>query len=218
MRRNDQTTIRLARKPRNCALDLDIGMDVDGSHLDRESRRNRLSCAEERNGGCMVRPEHNGYPAHVGRRLLEHSYPFATHLRLKVREPGYVPARACKAGDKCTTDWIGDLREYDRDHVGQAVKLSQRGIAIYYDHIRRRTDQLSCKGFPAVGIAGGPTILDLNVAAVVPSESAQRIEKRSDASLSLSIGLRVGRQEHANAPHFLALLRAHRERPRGCTA
>src|SRR6516165_582270 len=192
MRRNDQTTIRLARKPRNCALDLDIGMDIDGSHLDRESRRNRLSCAQERNGGCMVRPEHNGYPAHVGRRLLEHSYPFATHLRLKVREPGNVPARACEAGDKSTTDWIRDLREHDRDHVGQAVKLSQRRIAVYYDHIRRRTDQLSCKGFPAVGIAGGRKILDLHVAAVVPSQSAQRIEKRGDASLPFSIGLRVG--------------------------
>src|SRR5262245_28666860 len=213
MRRNDQTTTRLARKRLDCALDLDSGMDVDGSHLNRESRRNRLSCAQERNGGCMVRPEDNGYPAHVGRRLLEHSYPFATHLRLKVREPGNVPARACKAGDKCTTDRIGDLREHDCDHVGQAMKLSQRGIAIYHDHIWRRTDQLCCKGFPAVGIAGGPTILDLNVAAVVPSQSAQRIEKRGDASLPFSIGLRVGRQQHPNAPHLFWPLCACRERP-----
>src|SRR5262249_12698162 len=127
MWRNDQTTTWLARKPRDCALDLDIGTDIDGSHLDRASRRNHLSRAQEANGGCMVRPEDNGHPAHVGRRLLEHSYPFATHLRLKVREPGNVPARVCKAGDKSTTDWIGDLREHDRDHLGQAVKLSQRG-------------------------------------------------------------------------------------------
>src|SRR5215831_9001369 len=106
-----------------------MGRSAQGGGAQREpgSRCLRVGpcthhCAHERNGGCMVRPEDNGYPAHVGRRLLEHSYPFATHLRLKVREPGYVPAWACKAGDKCTTAWIGDLREYDRDHVGQAVK------------------------------------------------------------------------------------------------
>jgi len=49
------------------------------------------------------------------------------------------------------------------------MKLSQRWIAICHDHIWRRTNQFFCKCLFAVGIAGGPTIIDLNVTALDPA-------------------------------------------------
>src|SRR5262249_34007165 len=59
-----------------------------------------------------------------------------------------------------------------------------------------------------------PAGVDAHVAADGPAEERQRLQERPDEGLKLRI-VRGRGQEHADAPHPLALLRARRERPRG---
>src|SRR5262249_52904855 len=66
------------------------------------------------------------------------------------------------------------------------------------------------------GISAAPTVLDLKVAADCPAQQLHRLPKRVDACLSFHIARGVGAEEHADAPHALALLRTRRERPRSC--
>src|SRR5215831_855719 len=56
--------------------------------------------------------------------------------------------------------------------------------------------------------------IDPHVATVAPAELPERIEEHRDAILTFSIGLPVGSDQHADAPHPLTRLRASRERPR----
>src|SRR5262249_15905897 len=60
--------------------------------------------------------------------------------------------------------------------------------------------------------------IDPHVATVAPAELPERIEEHRDAILTFSIGLPVGSDQQADAPHLLGLLRARRERPRGRAA
>jgi hypothetical protein len=58
-----------------------------------------------------------------------------------------------------------------------------------------------------------PSVVYPYIAADGPPQWLQRLQKRRDAGLSFGIVGSCG-QEHADAPHPLALLRAHRKRPR----
>ena len=62
------------------------------------------------------------------------------------------------------------------------------------------------------GIGSGPAGVNAQVATDGPTQKRQRLQERLDASLKVRIA-RNGRQEHADAPHVLRLLRAHRQRP-----
>src|SRR5215831_17772604 len=64
----------------------------------------------------------------------------------------------------------------------------------------------------AVGIAGPPARVNLQVAALGPAQLLQALQERRDAGLTLWI-VRHG-HEHADPPHSLALLSACGERPR----
>src|SRR5262249_693606 len=55
---------------------------------------------------------------------------------------------------------------------------------------------------------------DPHVATVAPAELPERIEEHRDAILTFSIGLPVGSDQQADAPHLLGLLRASGQRPR----
>src|SRR5262249_16940003 len=67
----------------------------------------------------------------------------------------------------------------------------------------------------SLNVAGiGPAGIDPQVAALAPSQLAERLCQRGEPGLPLGI-VRGDIREHADAPHPLALLRARRERPRG---
>jgi hypothetical protein len=63
----------------------------------------------------------------------------------------------------------------------------------------------------SVAIAGPPTNLEAQVAAVAPARLLQPIDERHQAGLSFPI-IRGQVHQHADAPHPLGLLRARRER------
>src|SRR5262249_11984039 len=53
-----------------------------------------------------------------------------------------------------------------------------------------------------------------DVVTVAPAQLLQRLQERREAGLIFRRIVRGGVHQHANAPHFLARLRAGRERPR----
>src|SRR5215475_3649565 len=68
---------------------------------------------------------------------------------------------------------------------------------------------------PADGIGIGccPAGIDLHISADGPAKRLQPLQEGSEPCLVMRIVRRCG-EEHADAPHPLALLRARRERPR----
>src|SRR5262245_27086407 len=66
----------------------------------------------------------------------------------------------------------------------------------------------------SLNVAGiGPASIDPQVAALAPSQLAERLCERGEPGLPLGI-VRGDIREHADAPRAFGLLRARRERPR----
>src|SRR5262249_6858851 len=63
------------------------------------------------------------------------------------------------------------------------------------------------------GVGRGPTGVDSHIAAYAPARLLQSLQECAEAGLKFSIVRHCG-QQHADAPHALALLRARSERPR----
>src|SRR5262249_8661334 len=81
------------------------------------------------------------------------------------------------------------------------------------DDVRRECDQLRRVLPKEFNIACAPTSVDPNIAAICPSQLLQSTHKRRQADRRFRVVLGPV-HEHADAPHALALLRPHRERPR----
>jgi hypothetical protein len=82
------------------------------------------------------------------------------------------------------------------------------------DGVRRERDQFRRVSADIVSFASSPAGVDAHVAADSSAQQSQPLQERPDAGLCFRI-VRGEWQEHADAPHALALLRARRERPRG---
>src|SRR5215471_19080841 len=82
------------------------------------------------------------------------------------------------------------------------------------DDVGRQRDQFRRVSANVVGFASGPPRVDAHVAPDDPARLREPLLERPDPGLKVRI-VRGGVQEHADAPHFFALLRARRERPTG---
>src|ERR1700720_2255005 len=85
------------------------------------------------------------------------------------------------------------------------------------DDVRRQIDQLLCKNFDAADVTASPAVIDLEIAALAPTELVETLPKY----LKLRTCVRVvlgGVHQHANPAHPLGLLRTRRERPCDRTA
>jgi hypothetical protein len=74
------------------------------------------------------------------------------------------------------------------------------------------TDQLLRERAYPIDVTSTPPKVHPHVAAIGPTQVRERLRKRRNATLPLSIVFVVG-QEHADAPHAVARLRARRQRP-----
>src|SRR5262245_6488869 len=81
------------------------------------------------------------------------------------------------------------------------------------DDVGRQRDQFRRVSANVVGFASGPARVDAHVAPDDPARLRESLLERPDPGLKVRI-VRGGVQEHADAPHFFALLRACCERPR----
>src|SRR5262249_30937025 len=118
-----------------------------------------------------------------------------------------------KAIDEAGADWVDDIHEYDR-HSGRRL-LQRRHCRARggQDDIRCEREQFRRVPATAVGIDRAPTVVDPHVTTGGPAPWRQPWRQRGAAGRSIVVG---GGEVHqyAAAPHPLALLRAHRERPR----
>jgi hypothetical protein len=81
-----------------------------------------------------------------------------------------------------------------------------------HDNVGLKADQLLRERSYPIVVTAGPTNVHPHVAAIGPPQVGKRLRERRDARLRRGIVL-VARQEHADAPYAIALLRPRRERP-----
>src|SRR5262249_1548882 len=85
-------------------------------------------------------------------------------------------------------------------------------VAAGQNDIRTECDQLRRVFASTLGISGAPTLVNSHIATLDPARLPQAIQERCQTGLPFRT---VGRaHERPEAPHWTALLRARRERPR----
>ena len=150
---------------------------------------------------------------HAGRDLLEQLQPFPAQAVFERHETGGVAARPRQAVDEAGADRIADDREHDRHGAGRLQQRPHGRGAMGQNDVGRERGQFRRVSANFGGIGRGPAGVDPHVAADGPAQLRQPLQERPDAGLKFRIVRGCG-QEHADAPHPLALLRARRERPR----
>src|SRR5262245_31019784 len=118
-----------------------------------------------------------------------------------------------QAGDKATVHRFGNLGEKNRDRAFQAVKLPDGWITHSNDYIRRGLHQFRCKGPDLLDIAGAPTIINADIAVIIPAQNSDCFKESCEACLAGFIGLGVCRKQHTDTSYALALLCANGEWP-----
>ena len=79
--------------------------------------------------------------------------------------------------------------------------------------MRLQHDEFSSQGRHTRGVAAAPTIVNQEIFALGPAEFSKPCSERCYVGLCYWVAFSL-RQQHADAPHLLGLLRARRERPR----
>ena len=151
-----------------------------------------------------------------GAICLSSSSHFAPTANSNSAKPVMLPPRVRKAPDKSRTDRIGNLSEHDRYGSGGPLYFCQRGTRRSKNHIRIQSCQFCRTGSNAVGVSTTPTVMNFQVTAFDPTVLQQTQPKSCNSSLPFRIGFR-GRNQYAEPPHAVALLRTRDERPR-CSA
>ena len=126
---------------------------------------------------------------------------------------GQIAARTPQAFDEPASDRIADRHEYDGDRPVDRAHCHHCRIAPDHDQLRGRGDQVQCRGFQPVQVAGRMPVDNAHIPPLGPAKRLQALLEGGHAQWESWIGFRHGR-EHADAPHSLGLLRARRERPR----
>ena len=81
------------------------------------------------------------------------------------------------------------------------------------DDVGRQINQLLCKHFDAADVTASPAVIDLEIAALAPTELVETLPKYRNARTCVRVVL-GGRHQHADAPHPIGLLRMRTKRPR----
>src|SRR5262245_27979635 len=126
------------------------------------------------------------------------------------RQAGDVAARSRQTLDDACANRISRSRKHDRDHRCRLLGRERRESVVRNNNIDLKPDELGGNLSKSLAASLGPAILDCEIAALVPAQFPQSPDKGGGPfALCRS---RTGAQQ-ANG-HWLALLRARRERPR----
>jgi hypothetical protein len=97
------------------------------------------------------------------------------------------------------------------DHPRLLLDGSGRGVPACRDDVWLQAHQLLRERLKPIVVIAGPTKVHPHVAAIDPTQARKRLQERRDVRQTRG---RAAPQEHADAPHAVALLRPRRERPR----
>ena len=124
---------------------------------------------------------------HARRDLLEQLQPFPADAVFERHETGGVAARPRQAVDEAGADRIGRSHEHHR-HVACRRQNHSRGrSAAGQNEVGRERDQFRRIGACAVSVTVGKATKNLDIEAVGPPQSVQRLQERLDAGLSFRI-------------------------------
>jgi hypothetical protein len=215
--RQNQSGISGARERRNIAFNLG-GI----SYIDRRDVHTQRWC-NGLNYGELPDPLGDGSIAQnpsacdVRRDFLEQFNPLRCQIVLVRQEAGGIAARPRHACDIAASDRIRGVNEYDRDRARGLQNRGQRRSARGEDNVRRKGRKLCCVPLKKVWLARGPSIVDLHIPPVDPTQRLQSFSKRLGARNRDWV---VGSQIHqgADAPHPLTLLCTRRAGPYCCCA
>jgi hypothetical protein len=149
---------------------------------------------------------------HRGRNLLEQFQPFRAHAVFELDKTGRVTARPRHAFDQATADRVNDIHKHDWHDFSCLLQRPRVRSAGGYDDLRLEIDQFRRISTNAVGIAGAPPVVNLQIAADGPAHFLQPLRKRREAGRCTWI-VRSERAEHADPPRPLRLLPLCGERP-----
>src|SRR6266511_3195908 len=122
-----------------------------------------------------------------------------------------------QARDEAAANRVGDTNEHDRKRAAFPLQRNGTYARECEDRVGSQRNQLPCERLRPLGARRGVPIIDADIIALGPSESFESLAESRKARLHFRIAFRAAHQ-YADPPHALALLRARRERPRGCSA
>src|SRR5262249_51448428 len=114
---------------------------------------------------------------------------------------------------KTSGNRVEDLHEDDRYRPGLLQQRRQNRRAGGKNDVRRERNQFGSIFADPHRVARGPTDVDLQVATLAPTELLKSLAKCCQSAQRLLV-IVSPRQQHADPPHALGLLRPHSERPR----
>ena len=168
-RDDDQTTIRGAGERGNRVLDLTGVAQVDLNYLHPQCRCHGLNDTKLSDAGrCAGIPKYRR-SRQAWHDLLEEFQPFPANPIFECHETGNVAARSRQAVYETSTDWVRDVREYDRHLVGHLQQWPHSGGARGEDGIGGERNQLGRVLADRVGAGSRPTGVDPYVLADVPA-------------------------------------------------
>src|SRR5262245_27687176 len=213
---NDESAIRFARD----LLDgiFEIGSAAHGKRNYLHTRRQGPFKVRELPLHGVCRIVNNSNADCTWRYFPEHPSPFCSEAVLPEGEPGYVASRSRWARDQAGGDRIAHLCEYDRQGAGSVLQRHHGRLIAGENSIRPHPHEFDSEASQALVIPAWPALLDVDIATFDPPEILQAPAERRHAELAFGVLLRQPRNQHADAVHLLALLRARRERPRGRAA
>src|SRR5262249_50295952 len=193
---------------------IDVGKVMDGviDRLDGKRRGRRLGDAPVMNGIGIVRIVDQRNANDGGRNLLQYFERLAEHRQLESGKPGDVAPRPRQALRPADADRIARAWQHHWDGASEPHQDRDDPAARGDDDVGIGSHQ-TCRVAPYhVHIVGGPTLLELDIPAVRPSQLCQLLLECANTGFALAITLGE-RHYDSNAPHATWPLCARGERP-----
>src|SRR5262249_32663508 len=209
---NDKSAVRFGCDPLDGILEIGSAAHGKRNYL-RTRRQGPFRVRElQLHGVCRIVNDSN---ADCTRRYFsKHLSPFCSEAVLPEGKPRYVASRSRWARDQAVGDRISHLCEYDRQGAGSLLQRHHGRLIAGENSIRPHPHEVSSEGSQALRSPAWPALLDVDIAIFDPPEILQATAERRHAELAFGVILCQPRNQHADAPHPLALLRARHERPR----
>jgi hypothetical protein len=109
-------------------------------------------------------------------------------------------------------DWIAHCCDYNRNGTSQFCQDWNYTIPQRNNGIRIQRDEIRGIGPHQIHVVRGPALVELNIAALGPSQPCQFLPERLNAGLNFRITLRKG-YKNSDPPHPIRLLCTRRKRP-----
>ena len=121
--------------------------------------------------------------------LFQKLQPLSAQGPFEVDEAGDISAGPRQAVDESAADRIGDCDEYDRNGGCILLESGHRRGRDRHDHVRPQSRQLARVGSEPVIVAARPTLFEMDIAALGPTQLRKSPNKDSCEPPALGVVL-----------------------------